>query len=201
APAARERGPAPRAEAAPAPRAEARAEAPAPRAEAPAPRAEAPAPRPLTAVPRAEPPAPRPSAPAPAPSTISPDTDITAWRAIVESFVSERPELGAFLARAVPLAVGPSGIVIGFGDGEPFVGEVEREIALVSAAASRHFGTTTGVRVERNTVNGATLASLDAEEEERRRRAALAKVKNHPRVAEAVEVLGARVKELKLAER
>jgi hypothetical protein len=119
----------------------------------------------------------------------------------VESFVSERPELGAFLARAVPVEVGPNGIVIAFGDGEPFVGEVEREIALVSAAASRHFGATTGVRVERATVLGPTLAGLDSEEEERKRRAALAKVKNHPRVAEAVEVLGARVKELKLAER
>ena len=45
----------------------------------------------------------------------------------------------------------------------------------------------------------ATLAMRDAEEEERQRRAALAKVRNHPRVAEAVEVLGARVKDLKLA--
>jgi hypothetical protein len=45
----------------------------------------------------------------------------------------------------------------------------------------------------------ATLATLDAEEEERQRRAALAKLRNHPRVTEAVEVLGARVKDLKLA--
>jgi hypothetical protein len=127
--------------------------------------------------------------------------DIVAWRAIVESFMSERPELGAFLARAVPLEVGPGGIVLAYGDGEPFVGEVEREIPLVSAAASRHFGAKTGVRVERKAALGPTLAALDSEDEERKRRAALAKVKNHPRVTEAVEVLGARVKELKLAER
>ena len=57
--------------------------------------------------------------------------------------------------------------MIAFGDGEPFVGEVEREIALVSAAASRHFGAKTGVRVERGNVAGPTLASLDTEEEER----------------------------------
>jgi DNA polymerase-3 subunit gamma/tau len=120
----------------------------------------------------------------------------------VQSFASERPELEAFLARAVPLEVGPASIVIAFGEAEPFVAaEVERALGLVTAAASRHFGATTAVRVERKAVAGVTLASLAAEEEEKNRRAALAKVKNHPRVTEAVEVLGARVKELKLAER
>ena len=195
----REVPPAPRVEPPPALRA---APAPAPRFEAPT-TVEAPSPtRAEAAVPSAVPL--RPSGPARAASAPPPsgsEPDIVAWRAIVETFVGERPELGAFLARAVPLEVGPSGIVIGFGDGEPFVAEVEREVALVSAAASRHFGATTSVRVERKTVNGPTLASIDAEEGERQRRAALAKVKNHPRVAEAVEVLGARVKELKLAER
>jgi hypothetical protein len=46
-----------------------------------------------------------------------------------------------------------------------------------------------------------TLAGQNSEEGERQRRAALAKVKNHPRVTEAVEVLGARIKDLKLGER
>jgi DNA polymerase-3 subunit gamma/tau len=185
-----------------------RAEAPPPpRPEAPPP----PAPAPRRASP--DPPREPPSAPraletkaAPLPlatraAVSEPGPDLVAWRAIVESFMSERPELGTFLARAVPVEVGPDGIVLAFGDGEPFVAEVERELGLVSAAASRHFGATTSVRVARGTASGPTLASLDKEEEERRRRAALAKVKNHPRVAEAVEVLGARVKELKLAER
>jgi hypothetical protein len=49
--------------------------------------------------------------------------------------------------------------------------------------------------------NKRTLAGLNSEEGERQRRAAIAKVKNHPRVAEAVEVLGARIKDLKLGER
>jgi DNA polymerase-3 subunit gamma/tau len=159
-------------------------------------------PAPLASAPP-EPPASTPPAQATSASPPSSSTaDLSAWRAIVQNFASERPELEAFLARAVPLEVSAAGIVLAFGDAEPFVAaEVERELGLVSAAASRHFGAKTAVRVERKAVAGTTLASLDAEEEERSRRAALAKVKNHPRVAEAVEVLGARVKELKLAER
>jgi len=77
-----------------------------------------------------------------------------------------------------------------------------REAALVERIASEHFGAPTTVAIERDSARAAgvaTLATLDAEEAERLRRAALAKVKNHPRVTDAVEVLGARVKDLKLA--
>ena len=56
------------------------------------------------------------------------------------------------------------------------------------------------VNLERSALP-ATLAGLDSDEAERQRRAALAKVKSHPRVVEAVEVLGARVKDLKLGTR
>ena len=125
-----------------------------------------------------------------------------AWRAVIERLPEDRHELRAFLARAAPLEAAPGFVVIAFASGEPFVAEVERELALVERAASEHFGETTSVRVERDASKAAgvaTLATLATEDEERQRRAALAKVKNHPRVAEAVEVLGARVKDLKLS--
>jgi DNA polymerase-3 subunit gamma/tau len=92
--------------------------------------------------------------------------------------------------------------VIAFGPNEPFVAEVAREAALVERLASEHFGTPTTLTLERDSTRAAgvaTIATLDAEEAEQKRRAALAKVKNHPRVTEALEVLGARVKDLKLA--
>jgi len=111
-------------------------------------------------------------------------------------------QLRAFLGRAAPLKVEPGTVILAFGPGEPFVTEVQRERSLVERLASEHFGVPTSVTIESDSAQAATvatLASLDAEEEERLRRAALAKVKNHPRVAEALEVLGGRVKDLKLS--
>jgi DNA polymerase-3 subunit gamma/tau len=120
----------------------------------------------------------------------------------VERLPEDRHELRAFLSRAAPLEVKAGSLVLAFAPGEPFVGEVERSAALVERLASEQFGVPTKLTVERDSPRAAgvpTLAALDAEEEERKRRAALAKVKNHPRVTDALEVLGARVKDLKLA--
>lgn len=150
------------------------------------------------------PPAPRPASiravPAAPPAVATEAHPV--WRAIVERLPEDRFELRAFLARAAPLEAKAGAVVLAFGADEPFVGKVERELALIEKLASEHFGTPTPVSIEKNPDRSAmvaTLAELDAEAEERERRAALAKVKNHPRVAEAVEVLGARVKDLKLA--
>jgi DNA polymerase-3 subunit gamma/tau len=124
------------------------------------------------------------------------------WRAIVERLPGDLHQLRAFLDRAVPLEAKPGSVLLAFGPGEPFVSQVEREAALVERAASEHFGVPTKITLEKDSPRAAgiaTLATLDAEEQERLRRVALAKVKNHPRVTDAVEVLGARVKDLKLA--
>jgi DNA polymerase III subunit gamma/tau len=142
--------------------------------------------------------------PSPAkPPTVSPAA-IETWRAIVERVAAERVELGAFLMRGALLELAPGGIVLGFVKDEPFVTDVERNIALVEDAASTELGVPTTVLVRSDldrSASAATLAALDSEEAERQRRAAIAKVKAHPRVVEALEVLGAKVKDLKLARR
>jgi DNA polymerase III gamma/tau subunit len=183
------------------PRAEPRSRpAPAPplaAAPAPAPAA-APAPAPAAPPVRAVRAEPRPLVPAVGPAAIE------TWRAIVERVAAERVELGAFLMRGALLELAPGGIVLGFLKDEPFVADVERNIALVEDVASSELGVPTTVRVRSDldrATAAATLAALDSEEAERQRRAALAKVKSHPRVMEALEVLGAKVKDLKLARR
>ena len=227
---ARERAPAPRAEApipdssftpsvAPAPAVVASAPRPAP-ARAPLPSTPDPAPaKPPTlapATPQQASPAPVSTAPGPAAAPASaapralravpppiPATEAHApWRAIVARLPDDQHQLRAFLSRAAPLKAEPGSVVLAFAPGEPFVSQVERELTLVGRLATEHFGRATSVTLERDSplaATVATLASLDAEEEERLRRVALAKVKNHPRVAEALEVLGARVKDLKLS--
>jgi hypothetical protein len=106
--------------------------------------------------------------------------------------------------RGALLELAPGGIVLGFVKDEPFVKDVEQSVALVEDAASTELGVPTTVRVRSDldrAAGAATLAALDSEEAERQRRAAIAKVKAHPRVVEALEVLGAKVKDLKLARR
>jgi DNA polymerase-3 subunit gamma/tau len=221
--ASRERGEpqrsAPRASAEPAPHsAPARAPAPGPTPTpslTPAPTSTSP-PEPATTAASAPSAAPSPSASAAPPSpplravpapgkapSVSPAA-IDTWRAIVERVAAERVELGAFLMRGALLELAPGGIVLGFVKDEPFVADVERNVALVEDAASTELGVPTTVRVRSDldrAAAAATLAALDSEEAERQRRAAIAKVKAHPRVVEALEVLGAKVKDLKLARR
>ena len=205
---ARERSPAPRAEASPTPLRVVPPPAPAAAAQVRAAAASTPHPAPAAAPPSAAPPAaaaPAPSAPPrsarPAPPLVTTEAHAV-WRAIVALLPDARHELRAFLSRAAPLEAKPGSLVIAFGPTEPFVAEVLRETALVERLAGEHFGAETKLTVERDSARAsgiATLATLDAEEAEQKRRAALAKVKNHPRVTDAVEVLGARVKDLKLA--
>ena len=133
-----------------------------------------------------------------------PADPLEAWRKVVDHIGIDRPDLAAFLARAAPIEAGPGSVVLAFTEDDVSAVETERNLELVARAASEEFDVTTKVRVIRDDAamkNKRTLAGLNSEEGERQRRAAIAKVKNHPRVTEAVEVLGARIKDLKLGER
>ena len=126
------------------------------------------------------------------------------WRKVVDQIGLDRPDLAAFLARAAPLEAAPGAVVLAFTEDDPSAVETERNLELVAKAATQAFDVPTKVRVIKDSAlmkTKRTLAGLNSEEGERQRRAAIAKVKNHPRVTEAVEVLGARIKDLKLGER
>jgi DNA polymerase-3 subunit gamma/tau len=193
----------------------ARAEAPAPK---PAPQrareqeSAAPAERPpgdarepkRAEAPRVEPPKAAPS-PAPRSERSAPPSDpLEAWRKVVDHIGIDRPDLAAFLARGAPLEAAPGGVLLAFSEDDVSAVETERNLELVTKAATEVFETKTAVKVVKDSAvmkTVRTLAGLNSEEGERQRRAAIAKVKNHPRVTEAVEVLGAKIKDLKLGER
>jgi DNA polymerase III subunit gamma/tau len=156
-------------------------------------------PSPVAATARAK--APSPTATRP---EATPSDPLEAWRKIVDHIGIDRPDLAAFLARAAPLEAGPGAIALAFSEDDPSALETERNVELVARAATEFFDVATKIRVVRDDAamkNRRTLAGLNSEEGERQRRAAIAKVKGHPRVTEAVEVLGARIKDLKLGER
>jgi DNA polymerase-3 subunit gamma/tau len=146
---------------------------------------------------RSESPPPVAAPPAPVPEGIE------TFRAIVDRLGESRPEIAAFLAQAALLSLGPPALVLAYPKEDAFAREVEQNVALIRAAAEATLGAEVKVTIERDDAlarSFRTLARLDAEAEEGRRRAAIAKARSHPRIAEAIEVLGARLKDLKLAD-
>ncbi len=125
-------------------------------------------------------------------------------RAIVARVAVSRAELAAKLEHAVLLELTPTELVLGWAPGSvfgPLVATPECT-SIVEQAASAVLRSPRRVKHEHDSARAAgkkTLSHLEAEARERRTREAYEKARAHPRIAEAIEVLGARLKDLKLA--
>jgi DNA polymerase III subunit gamma/tau len=146
-----------------------------------------------------------PAAPPSAPKPFAVDAPTLAtWQSMLERIAEARPELAAIFEHAVILELGPQRIVVGSVPGDVFareLGAAEARRALESAAAA-HFEAPVKVELELDSERARsfeTLAARYARERDERSREAIAEVKQHPRVADAIEILGARVKDVKLA--
>ena len=75
-------------------------------------------------------------------------------------------------------------------------------MALLKRAAHEHFGTEPLIQLETNAVGTKTntVASVESRERTDKQKEAIARAKEHPRIAEAAEILGARLKEIRLPE-
>jgi DNA polymerase-3 subunit gamma/tau len=127
------------------------------------------------------------------------------WRRVVNRVRALRPELGAFLDHAAPLEVRPGQIRIGWEPGSIFASEGASQecVDLLGRMASEHFGEKTAIDVVLESAEAkeaTTLSVIELEAQRERARAAAARVREHPSVVGAVEVLGARLKELKIPE-
>ncbi|HEY4157252.1 MAG TPA: DNA polymerase III subunit gamma/tau [Polyangiaceae bacterium] len=130
-------------------------------------------------------------------------SDAEVFRAILERVSEKRPELGAFLAHAAVLAMEPGEIVVGWEPGSVFGKDASgpAETELLASAASAELGAPTRIRHELDSPRVQkvkTLAAIDTEARDQKTREALTQARKHHRVTDAVEVLGARVRELKL---
>jgi DNA polymerase III subunit gamma/tau len=146
---------------------------------------------------------PVPVAPSRPPQSEPKAEDLAAFRAILDRVNERRPELAAFLARASILASTPGELHLGWEPGDMFGhGANDRDSQeLLGSLASEHFGTPTKVIFEFESARAATIktvATLDAEIRVQKQREAVAQAKKHRGITDAVEVLGARIKDLKL---
>jgi DNA polymerase-3 subunit gamma/tau len=161
------------------------------------------APRPQPSSRPAERERPRPSAPAPEPEAPSQNVEeldqiYTQILAILET---ERPDLAAMLGHAIPLRLMAESVIVGYPPDALLVANDKESVAALSRAAEKHFGRPVSVSFEFDSERARgrkSLAAADSQERAERTKAAYAAAQKHERITEAVEVLGARLKELKL---
>jgi DNA polymerase III subunit gamma/tau len=122
---------------------------------------------------------------------------------IVDALRPERPELAAFVEHACPLELGDSVLVLGVPKGSMFGAEISSKSALdaLTRATTKELGREARVNVQLDAADAEglmTLAELALIAREASEAKAVQRAKAHPRIHEAVEILGARLKELKL---
>jgi hypothetical protein len=127
------------------------------------------------------------------------------WQEIVERVQAVRPEVSAVLEHAILLEQSRERIVIGWPPNSVFANHYEEAllVELISAAQVERGTPVRDVLITRDdprVVGRDTLSSHETAERARRYRESQAKVRNHPRVKDAVEVLGARVVAIKVSE-
>lgn len=149
----------------------------------------------------------KPSAAAPPPPPPSPEETarLAIFAEIVEGVRETDMEVAAYLEQAVPFVVSAERLEVGFEPGFFFLAEVTRPEAraLLTRVAAEKLGESVEVVFRENHPEALPHRTLSAERERQRlalRDAALARARNHPRVVDAIEVLGARLKDVKLAE-
>ncbi len=138
-----------------------------------------------------------------APQTTPKAEDLAAFRVILDRVNERRAELAAFLARASILSLTVGELRLGWEPGDVIGHGVNDKDSqdLVNALASDHFGVPTKVIFELESARAGTiktLATVDAEVRVQKNRDAVAQAKKHRGITDAVEVLGARIKDLKL---
>ena len=126
------------------------------------------------------------------------------FRAVIGHVRAKRPELAACLHHAEVVQADRERLVLAFEAGTVFERSATAPdaLALLRAAASEVFGTEPHVSFEARPVNGvrSTLSAAESQERSERKREALARAKQHPKVALASRILGAKLKEIQLPE-
>jgi len=165
----------------------------------------APRPSPQARPPDRPRPGPNPNYSAPAPEPEVPaqsaeELDQT-YALILAVLEAERPDLAAMLGHAIPLRLAAESVIVGWPPDAMLVASDKESVAALSRAAEKHFGKSVAVSFEFESERSRgrkSLAAADSQERAERTKAAYAAAQKHERITEAVEVLGAKLKELKL---
>jgi hypothetical protein len=127
------------------------------------------------------------------------------WQEIVERVQTIRPEVAAVLEHAILLEQSPSRTVVGWPPNSLFANQFDEPllVELLRNAQAERGVRVTDVLVTKDDPRAQgreTLASRETAERTRKYREDQARIRNHPRVKDAVELLGARIVSIKLAD-
>jgi hypothetical protein len=154
---------------------------------------------------RPEPPKSEPARSSPAAAPKISDADgaaLAVFRSVVDRLRSDRPELAALLHHAAVVEVGRERIILGMESGSVVerVRHNDEWVRSLRKAASDHFGGEPEVvfQTQNGRRDSGTVAALDDKERTERLEASRSRARQHPRVTDAVQILGARIKEIRL---
>ncbi len=126
------------------------------------------------------------------------------FRAIIGQVRATRPELAACLNHAEVVQADATRLALAFEAGTIFERNASTPdaLAVLRAAAREVFGVEPSVVFETRAVNGVrtTIAAAETQERNDQKQQALARAKQHPKIAEASRILGAKLKEIRIPE-
>ena len=112
------------------------------------------------------------------------------------------PELAALLNHAEILHFNAERLALAFEPGSVFekTGTAPDSVALIRKATAEHFGAPVVVSFETKAADPGkmTVSAIENRERSERQKEALNRAKLHPKIAEATQILGARLKEIRL---
>ncbi|MBN1609310.1 MAG: hypothetical protein JW940_21950, partial [Polyangiaceae bacterium] len=131
--------------------------------------------------------------------------EFSSWRAIVQRLAQSAPQLAASLEHAVLLEMGPARVRLGFEPaGLPYrVVSEPSALEAITRTAREYLGASQTVvltETHAQAPEAVTLASLGRKEREEASRAAHERARAHPRVRDAIELLGAQIKYIRVPE-
>ncbi|MCC6214669.1 MAG: DNA polymerase III subunit gamma/tau [Polyangiaceae bacterium] len=141
-----------------------------------------------------------------APPEPTPEALGASWRSIVAQVSAERPDLAAYLTHATPLELGPRRVRLAWPAAAPFASHAttpEARASLAGAAGRVLGGDGPAIEHELDSPRargGATLSAQAEAERVERDRVARERALHHPRVLDAIRILGARVREVRIPE-
>ncbi|MEM1029284.1 MAG: DNA polymerase III subunit gamma/tau [Myxococcota bacterium] len=125
---------------------------------------------------------------------------LEAWEAILDRVRVDKPPVASVFEHAAPLEVTPERLQLGYPPGSFLLQQAQSHVTTLEAAASQHFGRPTTVEIDLSKRHGEveTVAERNAAQGRERERLARRRVETHPLVVAAREVLGARIRDVRL---
>ena len=135
---------------------------------------------------------------------IAASAELDGWRAALSAVRARRPALASVLEHAALLRFGADRVELGYEAGSFLVGQATDASAkeLLLSALTEHFGQRPELAFETIAPKSGnvTLAMLETSERKIKLDAAKRAVAEHPLVAAAIELLGAELRDVRLAE-